>query len=55
MIYVSEARGGRGRVNTHALQGFSVERVPGLELAWPACRGDPCHGGVVPAWYIRPR
>jgi hypothetical protein len=55
MIYVWEARGGRGRVKTLAVQGFSVERVPGIERAWPACRSDPGRGGGVHAWYIRPR
>jgi hypothetical protein len=33
----------------------SVERVPGIELGWPACRSDPCGGDEVRAWYVRPR
>lgn len=31
------------------------EAGAGTEPAWPARRGDPCRGGVVQAWYIRPR
>jgi hypothetical protein len=38
-----------------AVQGFSVERVIGMEPAWPACRSDPGRGGGVQAWYVRPR
>jgi len=37
-------------VKAPAVQGFSVERAPGIEPASPACRDDPCRGGVVWAW-----
>ena len=42
-------------MRTLAVQGFSVERVPGIERAWPACRSDPGRGGGGQAWYVRPR
>jgi len=33
----------------------SLERVPGIERAWPGCRSDPGRGGGVQVWYMRPR
>jgi hypothetical protein len=35
MMHVSEAADGRGHAETHAQQGFSVERVTGIEPALP--------------------
>jgi hypothetical protein len=40
MIYVSEARDGRGRVKILLCKGFSVERVTGIEPAWPAWKAS---------------
>src|SRR5665213_4634571 len=40
MIHVSEARRGRGRRKTLAQKGFLVERVTGIEPAWPAWKAS---------------
>ena len=40
MIFVSAARDGRARLKTLLCKGFSVERVTGIEPAWPAWKAS---------------
>ena len=40
MIHISAAADDRGRAKTLAVQGFSVERVTGIEPAWSAWKAS---------------